>query len=169
MRTIVSLLLGCATTLSAQSPTDDVTGVAKAAIRGALTFMPRTDDGRVVRALNPRFVAADKANPDLDVGPERDSASTAAIAASIGAVVQDPKAICGASGCSLGELAGYVSLSEPTIRGDWATISVSVLTPNPRPNAVFYESYRFGVARQHGEWHVRVVEVLGVPDRRKAS
>ena len=150
----------------AQPRSQELVEIEIEAANAAWVYMPKTPDGRTARALNPRFIAPDVVLPELEGLSARDSAANATIIQASGLVLRPATAVCIGNVCDLGDLAAYLSMSAPRVDADSAVITIHVLTPNDRPKAVFYETYRIALRRETGRWQVRWIDNLGVPGQR---
>lgn len=117
--------------------------------------------------VNPLIMSADAAPPAFRAGGVRDSSRSASIAARLSARVARPESalVCDTSGarCTLRGPSTYVSLSEPSIWGDSAQITVTAqYRTGSRRQPEGYETVRFTLVRSAGRWLVAKEEQLGI-------
>jgi len=130
------------------------------AAEAAMMHMPRHGELPPRRGVNPREIQSATSSPRLDGGAYHPTTITSSIAASLNLIVREPEDVCSERGCDLGGFSGYLSLSTVRFHGDSAEVFVNVLTPNPRPNAVYQQTFRLGFHRERCGWELRWGEEL---------
>lgn len=124
-----------------------------AVLNTATMLTPKSQIGTGRRGINPRYIATGIERPDLAGTAVRDASRNAQIVRA-GFVVREPEEVCSAGGCVLNDLRAYISMSDPRIDGDHATVTLSILTATDRPNALQEELLVVQLTRSAGTWRV---------------
>ena len=135
-------------------------GILRRAADAVMIYMPRHGELPPRRGINPREIERGTSAPRLDGRVYHSATITSGIAASLDLVVREPETVCSQAGCDLTGFSGYVSLSPVSFHGDSAEVFANVLTPNPRPNAVYRQTFRLGFERGRCGWELRWGEEL---------
>jgi hypothetical protein len=161
---IVAIWFTCVLTRSvaAQAPGDSLS-VEVAAAQAMLKH--QYVDGKI--ALNPVPGMMAQAPSVRATGPERPRLRSDGIATAIGGVVRRQSELhncpAGVSTCRLSGVSAFLTLSEPSISGDSATVTATIIqnTPSSR-EPTDYETVLLTLKRDGGRWTVTKELQLGI-------
>lgn len=163
---IAALVVALPQLLIAQLPPDALSTIERLAVRAGVDNALRLrGDGKLARriVIDPMMVPAGQAPPGRGT-KTRDPARQAYLLRSFGARSELPQSVidCSSRPCKLRDADMLVSLSEPQVAGDEASVTVTALQQVGGRTGTFYVTVNVVLQRERSGWKVVRLDELGI-------
>lgn len=163
---VIALLVSMSVPELSAQPETHMTQIELAAVRIAMDRAPVKGGANLIIAINPNVVRESDAPGRAEVGRRGDTRNAQLIRAfGVRSLTRGEAYACQQSTCELRAADVFISLSEPRLNGDSASISVTIEmrgAPRAKSHRQYYETINVRLVRATAGWTVAGVTQLGI-------